>query len=244
MSDSTPHFLVFQHIAAEHPGAFRELMRASGATWTAVELDEGEPVPDLAGFDGLWVMGGPMDVWQKDQHPWLVDEIAAIHDAVANRAMPYVGLCLGHQLLAEALGGEVGVAQTPEIGVLDVEMTDAGKAHALMAGVPETMKTLQWHSAEVTRLPESAVCLMSSPVCRYEAMAVGDTAVSMQFHVEIEPNTVADWGEIPEYATALENSCGQNALAQMNAEAADSIGDMTKAAKTIYNNWFSASFGS
>jgi len=242
MSDSAPHFLVFQHIACEHPGAFRAMIKASGATWMAVELDEGESIPDLAGFDGLWVMGGPMDVWQKDEHPWLVDEIAAIKEAVVSRKMPYMGLCLGHQLLAEALGGEVGVAKTPEIGVLDVHMTDEGKAHPAMAGVPATLKTLQWHSAEVTTKPDSATSLMSSPVCEYEAMAVGDSVLSMQFHVEIEPTTVRDWGEIPAYANALAQTCGEQALAQMDHDATESISDMTRAAQTIYNNWFKLSF--
>jgi len=240
---SKPRFLVFQHIAAEHPGAFRALIEQSGAEWRAVELDEGESIPDLASYDALWVMGGPMDVWQKDEHPWLIDEIAAIHEAVAVRRLPYMGLCLGHQLLAEALGGEVGVAETPEIGVLDVELTDAGRAHPLLAGVPATLKTLQWHSAEVTRLPDGATNLMRSPVCMSEAMAVGDTALSMQFHVEIEPNTVRDWGKIPEYAGALAQTCGEHALAQMDDAARDSMSAMTDAAQIIYNNWFSRSFG-
>jgi len=242
MKNSKPHFLVFQHIAAEHPGAFRTLIEQSGAHWTPVELDEGDTIPDLGKFDALWVMGGPMDVWQTDEHPWLVDEIAAIHEAVSTRRMPYMGLCLGHQLLAEALGGEVGVAATPEIGVLDVELTEVGQTHPLMTGVPATLKTLQWHSAEVTRLPDEALNLMQSPVCMSEAMAVGDTALSMQFHVEIEPNTVRDWGNIPEYADALAQTCGEHALSQMDDDARESISAMTDAARTIYDNWFAQSF--
>lgn len=242
MKDSSPRFLVFQHVAAEHPGAFRAMIEAAGASWHPVELDEGESIPDLAGFDGLWVMGGPMDVWQKDEHPWLIDEVAAIKQAVTD-GMPYMGLCLGHQLLAEALGGEVGPAATPEIGVLDVNMTDAGRAHPVMQGVPDTLKTLQWHSAEVIRMPDAASCLMDSPVCACEAMAVGDRAVSMQFHVEIEPNTVRDWGEIPEYAGALAKTCGEHALAEMDKAAAASISQMTDAAETLYANWHRVSFG-
>ena len=61
--------LVFQHIACEHPGIFRDFMADDGIEWQAVELDEGEPIPDLDGFDVLISMGGPMDVWQKDEHP-------------------------------------------------------------------------------------------------------------------------------------------------------------------------------
>ena len=96
------HILVFQHIAIEHPGIFRDFFRDDGVRWTAVELDQGEAIPDLTDFDALWVMGGPMDAWQEDAHPWLVPEKAAIRRAVTELNMPFLGVCLGHQLLADA----------------------------------------------------------------------------------------------------------------------------------------------
>ena len=80
---TTPRVLVFQHIAIEHPGVFRDFLAEDGIAWTAVELDEGEAIPDLEDFDVLWVMGGPMDVWQDDLHPWLEPERRAIREAVA-----------------------------------------------------------------------------------------------------------------------------------------------------------------
>ncbi len=82
------HFLVFQHIAIEHPGIFRNQMTERGITWDAVELDEGEPIPSLDDYDGLLVMGGPMDVFEEDIHPWLIPEKAAIREAVGDRNMP------------------------------------------------------------------------------------------------------------------------------------------------------------
>ncbi len=98
-------FLVFQHLAVEHPGVFRDFFVEAGIEWDVVELDEGQPIPDLNDYDALWVMGGPMDVWEVDDHPWLVAEKAAIREAVNDRGMPFLGCCLGHQLLANALGG-------------------------------------------------------------------------------------------------------------------------------------------
>ena len=74
--------LVFQHIACEHPGQLRQYLDADGIDWRAVELDAGEPIPPLEDYDALWVMGGPMDVWQEDEHPWLKAEKAFIRDAV------------------------------------------------------------------------------------------------------------------------------------------------------------------
>ena len=67
-------FLVFQHIAIEHPGIFRDFLKQDGIRWDAVELDEGQPIPDLRAYDALWVMGGPMDVWDVEENPWLIPE--------------------------------------------------------------------------------------------------------------------------------------------------------------------------
>ena len=102
------HILVLQHADVEHPGIFRRFLEEDGHTYDAVELDAGETLPSIDGYDALWVMGGPMDVWQEDEHPWLVQEKSYINECVEDRGLPYLGLCLGHQLLAEALGGNVG----------------------------------------------------------------------------------------------------------------------------------------
>ena len=159
-------FLVFQHIAIEHPGSFRDFLAEDGLEWDAVELDEGEPIPDLSPYDALIVMGGPMDVWQEDEHPWLRAEKRAIREAVVERNLPYLGLCLGHQLLAVSLDGEAGRMETPEVGLLDVHLTEIGRDDPLFANLPDTCTGLQWHSVEVQKLPGNSVVLASSPACR------------------------------------------------------------------------------
>ena len=234
---TTPRLLVFQHIAIEHPGVFRDLLAERGVSWRAVELDEGEPIPELSDFDALWVMGGPMDVWQETEHPWLVAEKAAIRAAVVERRMPYFGFCLGHQLLAEALGGEVGRAATPEVGILEVELTAAGRAHPVFAGLPARGRCLQWHSAEVLRAPPGATVLASSPACAVQALAVGDTVVSVQYHVELTARTVPEWGEVPEYAEALEKTLGPGSLARMRTQADAAMPEFNAAARLLFENW-------
>ena len=240
MTRHSPRILVFQHIACEHPGIFRDFLAEDGIEWTAVELDEGEPIPSFDGYDALWVMGGPMDTWQEDGNPWLVPEKAAIRGAVQAREMPYLGFCLGHQLLAASLGGEVGPAGQPEIGILEVEVTDAGRASPFMKDLPERAHCLQWHSAEVLREPEGATILASSPACRVQAMSIADRAFSIQYHVELTPGTVAEWGEIPEYRSALDNALGEGALDQLIVDADSHMSAFNRDSRQIYENFMAA----
>ena len=230
-------FLVFQHVACEHPGSLRALMAREGITWDAVELDEGEPIPDLNGYDALWVMGGPMDVWDVDEHPWLIAEKAAIRRWVQEMKKPYLGLCLGHQLLADALGGTCGPIRPAEVGVMEVELTAVGCKDPLMQGLPATQKCLQWHGVHVAQPPEGAVVLASSPACPVQAMRVGQNAWSTQYHVEVEPDTVDNWAAIPTYHDALISVMGTGGLDKMRDQAAASMPDFLSGAEKIFENF-------
>ena len=127
--------LVFQHMDHDHPGRFLDFFSEDGIVPEMVRLWEGQEIPNLAPYDFLFVLGGAQDTWQENEHSWMLAEKAAIREWVWDRAKPYFGVCLGHQLLCDALGGEVALAAEPEVGVFDVSLTDDGKDHGLFCRI-------------------------------------------------------------------------------------------------------------
>ena len=232
--------LVLQHIECEHPGIFRRYLAEDGIDYRAVELDLGEPIPDLGGYEALWVMGGPMDVWDVDAHPWLIEEKRAIRNWVRDLERPYFGVCLGHQLLADALNGTCGPMKPPEIGVLEVELSDAGRADPIFGDMPARQKCLQWHSVQVAQAPDDAVILARSGACANQAMRIGARAWSMQYHVEIEPDTVGNWSAIPAYREALERSLGEGALERIRDDADAAMDEFLVNSRKLYRNFMRA----
>lgn len=232
-------FLVFQHIDVEHPGIFGDFMDEDGIGRDTVELDEGAPIPGLEGYDALIVMGGPMDTWEEDAHPWLVPEKKAIGRWVGEIGKPFLGVCLGHQLLADATGGGVAMMAEPEVGVCAVDLTADGRADPLFAGLGPTLGCLQWHGAEVSPPPAGAVVLASSPACAVQALRVGDAAYGLQFHGELTAATVPDWGAIAAYRDALERVMGAGAQERLERDAAARLPEFNSAARVLYENFIS-----
>lgn len=229
--------LVLQHAASEHPGSFREYLQEDGIEWCPIVLNEGAQIPALDGFDALWVMGGPMDVWEEAQYPWLRQEKAVIREAVLDRSMPYLGICLGHQLLSDALGGEVGIAKQSEIGVFDIDKTSAGSEDSFLDGLPNTFKCLQWHSAEVKRAPKNAKVLASSNACKIQAISINSNVYSIQFHIEATKTTIMEWCQIPTLKSALKAKNGENAVEQMKNETNKHLSDINLYSRFLYQNW-------
>jgi GMP synthase-like glutamine amidotransferase len=234
MSDG-PAVLVLQHIACEPPGAYEDAMLERGAELRRVELDEGEPLPDWREFDAMVVMGGPMGACDDADHPWLVEERRVIGDAVS-AGLPFFGACLGSQLLAASLGGSVYTGATPEVGVLDVELTEAGRDDPVLGELPRSFPTLQWHS-DSFELPPGAVSLASSPAYANQAFRVGETAYAVQFHLEVTSGMAAEWASVPDYARALEQVRGPGALDDLLEAFEERREEMTGHARSLFSRW-------
>lgn len=230
------HLLVFQHLPVENPGVLLDFWREAGHSWHVVEFDVDAPIPDLSGFDMMVVMGGPMDVWQEDLHPWLRREKAAIAHWVRDLGRPYLGICLGHQLLAEALGGRVGLMAMPEVGMRSVALNPAGRRDRFFDGLGPDLETLQWHGAEVAEVPAGAEVLASSPLCPVQAMRFGRHAYGLQFHVEITSATIAAWRDIPEYEASLEQALGVDGALALGAEVSRKLPASRSMARRMNDN--------
>jgi GMP synthase-like glutamine amidotransferase len=231
----TRRVLLLQHMDDDSPGRFGDFLRSDGFTIDCVKVHRGEPFPALASYDFMYVLGGAMDVWQEREHPWLVSEKAAIREWVAKCAKPFLGVCLGHQLLAEALGGEVGLAEKDEIGVFNISLTDAA-GHAIAADLPVSIQVTQWHHAEVKTLPQGATVFASSARTPVQAMTIGNCALGLQFHAEWQNDFIASWQSLPSYVHAMEKALGPGAHARLMADAAAIMPAYHLFARKLYDN--------
>lgn len=230
-------FLVIKHVVVEGLGVFERFCHDAGIAIDTVELERGDAFPNLEGYAALWVMGGPMNVSDEAEFPWLVEEKALIRKAVRELNLPYMGVCLGAQLLADALGGEVKPMSVPEVGLLPVTLAADGLNHPLMAGLPATLNVLQWHGQEVRQFPAGSTLLASSSHCPVQAYAVGDNAFGLQFHCETTDTTVKDWIQIPAYRTDLEITLGATGADELKQAVRQHLTEMNYEARIMFDNF-------
>jgi len=234
------NIIVLQHIKIEDPGYIKDLMLADGFNLTTIELDEGEKIPtDLSNFDAMFCMGGPMDTWMEKEYPWLIDEKKAIKKFVIDLKKPYLGFCLGCQLLGEIIGGKVVKSINPEIGMLNINFSENKNSDPLFSKFPKNITSLQWHSYEVQGLEDNnAVTLLaSSSETKYQIFRYQNHAYGIQFHIEVKDTTVNEWGCVPQYKSALEKQLGPDALEKFDNEAQANMKNMNNYSNILYSKF-------
>ncbi len=178
--------VVVQHAECEKPGLIAEALQSRGYTFETVLTSAGEPAPkDLNQAQGLVIMGGPMGVYEQDRYPFLRDEMSLIECAL-RESKPILGVCLGSQLLAAALGAEVRKGREKEIGWHPVTLTESTFGDPLLKGLDRTFTAYHWHG-DVFEAPEGAVNLASSNLTACQAFRYGKNAYGFLFHMEIVP---------------------------------------------------------
>ena len=182
--------LTFRHIPCEGLGLISSELQARGIGCDIVDLyRSGATLPRREDYDGLIVMGGPMSV--NDGLPYLEFEKKTIAEAIA-AGQPVLGICLGAQLIASALGALVYRNAVKEIGWFDVQFTPAASEDTLFRGTGPVETVFHWHG-ETFDMPAGATWLASSDACRHQAFRVGTGTYALQFHLEVTPEMIQDW---------------------------------------------------
>lgn len=180
---------IFQHLAFEGPGTIQPWLKNAGFEITFTVFSEKVYFPGIKEIDFLVIMGGSMSVNDEDKHPWLIEEKQFIREFIST-GKPVLGICLGAQLIASALGAKVYPNKTKEIGWFHVH----GKTNLPPSGFqfPASFFSLHWHG-ETFDLPEGAVLLASSEATKNQAFLFGQNVLAIQFHPEADSETLEDF---------------------------------------------------
>lgn len=191
---ASPTLLVVEHEADAPPGNLARRAATAGLVLDVTRPYAGEALPvDLGGHGGIVVLGGEMGAHDDDRHPWLTETKGLVR-AAADRGVPLLGICLGHQLAAVALGGDVAPSPAgTRRGVVPVRRTDAGRADPLLRHLGEGAATVHWNGDVVTALPAGAVLLATDPDGAPQAIRFGPRAWGVQCHPEVTADVVDGW---------------------------------------------------
>lgn len=191
-SQEARRVLAFRHVPFEGLGLIEDALDAHRIEFDYCDLYQpGAEIPPLEGYCGLIYMGGPMSV--NDELPFLLEEMRLIERAAA-QSIPQLGICLGSQLMARALGGRVYRNWRKEIGWYEIELTEEGRSDPVLGPVGRAETVFHWHG-DTFDLPSEAVLLAASKITPHQAYRLGHFTYGLQFHLEVTPGMIVDWSK-------------------------------------------------
>jgi GMP synthase (glutamine-hydrolysing) len=228
--------LVFQHVAHEILGTLNPLLKDAGFRIRYVNFGRHPHArPEIDRYHGLVVLGGPMNVDQVEQHPHLHTELELIERAM-QRGMPILGVCLGAQLVAKALGAEVRPSPQKEIGWYPVSPTRQALDDPLLGHFGPCEQIFQWHG-DSFELPRGAVHLASSPGCPNQAFRYEDNVYGFQFHMEVDEHLIERWLTIPHHQRELSELKGEDGPDQIRRVTPENMPRLSQLAERTFREF-------
>jgi len=223
------------------PGLIKDELDSAGWQLDIRLMEEpGSDLPgDLAGFNALIILGGPMNVYEEDAFPYLKQVDRLIKEAV-RKGLPVLGACLGGQLIAKALGAPVTCSPVQEIGWYRMQLTAAGARSPFFRNLPGEFPVFQWHS-DTFALPGGASYLGATADCANQVFSVEPCILALQFHLEITPAIIHDW--IRTWGEDIEEFHGPGGMEKLKAETADIWEVYNPIAVRILRNWIGLASG-
>lgn len=231
-----PKILVFQHVPYEPLGTLDPLLKAAGFRIRYVNFGrDANQRPQLDKYAALIVLGGPMNADQIDTYPNLLTEVDIIREAV-DRDMSVLGICLGAQLLAKALGGSVARNPVREIGWYDVNLTEAGAKDPVLSSFSQEQCVFQWHEDGIG-LPPGAEHLAESADSQVQAFRHGEHAYGFQFHLEVNAPLIERWLTVPDNQATLADESGRIDPDRIRQQVPDRIAALEAQSVRTFSRW-------
>ena len=229
--------LILQHAWEDPPGALGEMLNERDISFDTIDLEKGEPLPAELRYDALIILGGPEYAGDDEAYPYLVREKALIREAVA-RDVPFLGVCLGGQLLAQAMGARVTRNGLFELGFFEMQLTAAGNDDPLFRGLPGYQQVFNWHS-DAFEVPERGTLLASGADGSKQAFRVGRRAYGFQYHIELTPHMFATWTHFHPHRQETIDLVGRERFLQVSLDFAALYPLYLEHTRIIFENFLS-----
>jgi GMP synthase (glutamine-hydrolysing) len=226
--------LALQFCWDDPPGYLGEIMQEHDIYYEVVEVDK-YPVPDPTKFDAILAMGGPQHVGDNQEYPYLIGVESVIRKAVVEE-IPYLGLCLGGQLLAHTLGAPVKRHSMTPLGFYEVKITGEGKTDPLFRGLPSYQQVFHWHE-DTFDIPKEAIQLANNAQTENQAFRYGRHAYGTQYHLEITADMLDIWLHFPEYRQEIVNTLGEEAVDNFVSDSARLFPLYRKHSRIMFENF-------